>query len=182
MPTHTHPQHMNGGFDFEENSFRIPCLEIPLSATDSKSISNPRPYLHPHSFSCRRRSEDTPAAGGAAGPQEPPRAGGPTQGRKTGPSLSPRVWGCLRPRSYDLFPFSGHFKAPKMWVQSLPLRRQGACPAHAWPLRLVFLCRLVRLRSNPIWTEFPQAGAAAKTRSHNSNQIKPNSPGFAVTQ
>ena len=41
---------------------RIPCLESPLSATDSKSQSNPRPYLRRHSFSCQPLGKLAPAA------------------------------------------------------------------------------------------------------------------------
>ena len=57
------------------------------------------------------------ACGGMGG-ASPPRTSeggrvGPTQRRKTGPSLPRGLGGCL----------------PEMWVQSLPLGRQGACPA-----------------------------------------------------
>ncbi len=49
-------------------------------------------------------------------------------------------------------------------------------PARAWQIRLVSLCRLVHLASNPICAAFPQARAAGKSRTHHSAQFKPSDP------
>ena len=57
--------------------------------------------------------------------------------------------------------------------QSPPTGPSASHPAHAWQLRLVSLCRLVRRTSNRIWTAIFQARPAGKKRSHNSIQLKP---------
>ncbi len=56
-------------------------------------------------------------------------------------------------------------------IQRPPDGPSAVHPAHAWQLRLVSLCRLVRRASIPSWIPFPQARAAGKDAQHNSRQV-----------
>ena len=119
---------MGIGFDFGSFANRIPCLESLLAATDSKSKSNP----------CA-----VPREGVQSLPLPLP--------SRSAPNL-PQVWvqgyalvflcpfrpispdaadGLSGPRLADTLClyFRAVSKPPKVWVQSLPLRRQGARPA-----------------------------------------------------
>ena len=79
---------------------------------------------------------------------------------------SPRPSAHVRPAPYQIrfVPIFRPFQRPPDGPSALH-------PAHAWQLRLVSLCRLVRRASIPSWIPFPQARAAGKDAQHNSRQV-----------
>ena len=146
MPTHTRPNTRTADSTFENFLFRIPCLESPLSATDSKSQSNPCAHPPP---SLRRRSL-------------------PLRRQRARPARHAVTPGCFPLSS------SGHFAPmPSAHVRPVPcqIRFVSLCPlsrrpqtgpsrprsARAWQIRFVSLCPLVRRASTPSWTVSPQA-------------------------
>ena len=126
---------------------RIPCLEPALSATDSKSRSNPCPYLHPHSFSLPalrepRRRRPRPPVGATLVVARPRSEGmcaaGPPHRRSMAPSRNPGAGWCapachppLPPHPVHPLPYPhAHPHAPVHTGSSF-LRRAEPAPAKA---------------------------------------------------
>ena len=123
-----------------------------------------------------------PPTGAAAQRRKLRVQGLPCQGVGAGPALpcfplsisghlSPRPSASVRlaPCQIRLVPLFRPFQHP-------PAGPSAPHPVHAWQIRLVSLCRLVRRASIPSCTASLQARAAGKSRAHHSSQFKPNPP------
>ena len=134
MPTHAQPKHTDGGFVSVFSANRIPCLEPPLSATDSKSQSNPCPYLHPAFVFLSLSSGSPPSGvlGAEADAQRRVRARGGLGGRQP-PTTS--EGGRVGPTNADSQP-GGH--RPASTAQPPPRCGSRACPYEGRGLALLF--------------------------------------------